>query len=140
MTGEDAVVTLAAVTRVGFALATGDVARLTDYYVSVLGFHREAMFDNPPYAILERNGIRLSLAEAGHAAADLPGFVMTAHPDRGQPSSMLILEVPDCDAARAELESRGAVIVSATIRPPWGGARFFITDPDRNVIEVEQPA
>lgn len=127
-----------AVTRVGVALAAVDVARLTAFYVDRLGFGLETSFDDPPYAILTRNGVRLSLAEQGHAASDLPSHVMTVQVDRARPATMLILEVDDCDAVRARLEDAGVSFLSDTFRPPWGGARCFMADPEGNLIELEQ--
>lgn len=51
------------VMRSGIAVAVGDISALTDFYVGQLGFELEATFDDPPYAILVRSGMRLSLAE-----------------------------------------------------------------------------
>jgi predicted enzyme related to lactoylglutathione lyase len=125
-------------TRVGVVLAAADVATLTDFYVDRLGFTLEASFNDPPYVILIRNGTRLSLAEQGHEASDLPSHVMTVPAERARPSMMLVLEVDDCDATRAQLENAGVTFLSDTFRPPWGGARCFLADPEGNVIELEQ--
>lgn len=127
-----------AVTRVGFAIAVTDVSKLTDFYVDQLGFELEATFDDPPYAILTLNGMRLSLAKHGHAAPDLPSHVLRLPRDRTGQASMLILEVDDCDAVRARLEDAGVVFLSDTFRPSWGGARCFLSDPEGNLIEMEQ--
>lgn len=126
------------VIRVGFALAVKDVSKLTDFYTEKFGFTLEASFTQPDYVILERNSVRLSLAEAGHPSADLPSHVMTAPTEPSRPSTMLILEVGDCDGARMELEAAGVTFVSATYRPPWGGARCFVTDPEGTLIELEE--
>lgn len=126
------------VTRAGIAIAVVDVSKLTDFYVGQLGFELEATFDDPPYAILKRGGMRLSLGEHGHPSSDLPSYVMTLPAERTRPAVMLILEVDDCDAFRARLESAGVTFLSKTFRPPWGGARCFLGDPEGNLIELEQ--
>ncbi|MCX6432572.1 MAG: VOC family protein [Actinobacteria bacterium] len=53
---------------------------------------------------------------------------------------MLVLEVDNCEAVLAALENRGIRISSPLFRPPWGGARFFIQDPDGLFIEIEELA
>jgi predicted enzyme related to lactoylglutathione lyase len=53
---------------------------------------------------------------------------------------VLVLEVPDADAARKALEARGVSFLADTYRPPWGGSRFFCVDPDGYLVEIEEPA
>jgi hypothetical protein len=36
--------------------------------------------------------------------------------------------------------TRAGAILAETYRPPWGGSRFFCVDPDRYLVEIEQPA
>jgi catechol 2,3-dioxygenase-like lactoylglutathione lyase family enzyme len=127
-----------ALRRPGVILAVADVDRSIAFYREHLGFAVEATFDAPAYAILARDGFRLSLAEQGHPADDLPGVVPTAPADGARPPAMLVLEVPDCDAAHDALRSAGVAFASEVFRPPWGGARCFARDPDGHLIELEE--
>lgn len=128
------------VTRAGVILAVADVARSTAFYAERLGFAVEMTFEAPAYAILSRGGTRLSLAEQGHEAGDLPGVVPTAPADPARPGAMLVLEVPDCGAAAEALRAAGVPFASEVYRPPWGGARCFVRDPDGWLIEIEELA
>lgn len=127
-------------TRIGVILAAREVPPLVDFYRDVLGFEVEAVFEGPAYAILSRNGIRLSIAEQGHPADDLPDYTMTVVADRARPAGMLVIETEDCDALLAEVRERGARVASEVYRPAWGGARAFVADPEGNLIELEQLA
>lgn len=128
------------VARIGTILAVADVGRSVAFYTERLGFTVEALYDAPAYATLVRDGVRLSLAEQGHQASDLPGFVMTVPADPGRAAAALVLEVANAKACHAELAAEGASFVAPPYEPPWGGCRFFLLDPDRYLIEVEQPA
>ena len=126
--------------RPGVILAVADVARSIAFYSEHFGFAVEATFDAPAYAILARDGMRLSLAEQGHEAGDLAGVIPTAPADPGRPAAMLVLEVPDCAAAHEALSAAGVPFASDVYRPPWGGARCFARDPDGHLIEIEELA
>ncbi len=132
--------TLTSTIRSGVILAAKDVAALTTFYTTHLGFTLEASFEDPAYAILTDGRIRLSLAEEGHPAADLPDYVTTTATDRRRPSFMLVLEVADCESALNALTAAGVEARSEIFRPPWGGARAFIADPEDNIIELEELA
>ena len=128
------------VQRVGTILAVSDVPRSVAFYTKRLGFVVDALYDDPPYATLTRDGVRLSLAEQGHPAPDRPGVTMTAPPDRSRPVVVLVLEVTDASAVHADLVAEGAELLAEPYAPPWGGLRFFVVDPDGHPIEIEQPA
>jgi predicted enzyme related to lactoylglutathione lyase len=53
---------------------------------------------------------------------------------------MLVIEVDNCDTVHAALHAAGVTIASSVFRPPWGGGRFFIVDPDGYLIEIEEMA
>jgi predicted enzyme related to lactoylglutathione lyase len=53
---------------------------------------------------------------------------------------MLVFEVEDCGASWEALTLAGVRVVSSVFRPPWGGGRFFVVDPDNYLIEVEELA
>ena len=126
--------------RIGFAIAARDVAALREFYVTHLGFEVEVEFAEPAYVILALQGVRLSIAEQGHPAGDLPDYTMTAQPEPHLPAAMLILEVADCASQYDRLRAAGVQPASELHRPAWGGARFFITDPEGNLIEFEELA
>jgi catechol 2,3-dioxygenase-like lactoylglutathione lyase family enzyme len=128
------------VARAGVILAVAHVGRSLAFYRDLMGFVVDALYDDPPYASLSRAGMRLSLAEQGHAAEDRPGVTMVAPPDPGEAAAVLVLEVADCLAVHGELVARGAEMLAPPFSPPWGGHRFFVRDPDGYLVEVEQPA
>ncbi len=128
------------VTRAGAILAVSDFAASLRFYRDQLGLVEVARYDDPPYATLTAAGARISLAEQGHPAPDRPGVLMAAPADRARANVVLVLEVPDADAARRSLEARGVSFLAGTYRPPWGGSRFFCVDPDGYLVEIEEPA
>jgi catechol 2,3-dioxygenase-like lactoylglutathione lyase family enzyme len=128
------------VTRAGAIVAVSDFKRSLAFYRDTLGFSVEAEYDDPPYATLACAGTRFSLAEQGHEAEDRPGVSMQAPPDPSSLGAILVLEVNDCLAAYDELRSAGVEFLAEPYSPPWGGHRCFALDPDRNLIELEQPA
>ncbi|MFC5337467.1 VOC family protein [Leucobacter denitrificans] len=127
-------------TRAGFIITAKDVSALAKFYVEGFDFELTTMFEDPPYAILVKEGMRLSLTEDGTRGDDIPEFTFSLDTNRDARSTCMVLEVDSCDAARAELESRGVTMRSETFRPPWGGARFFCEDPEHNLIEIEELA
>ncbi|MCD6727508.1 MAG: VOC family protein [Solirubrobacteraceae bacterium] len=128
------------VSRVGVILAVADVERSKAFYTGRLGFAVEAEFEGPAYAILTRGGVRLSLAEQGHEAGDLPGVVPTAPTGHGSPQALLVLEVPSVGDAYETLKAQGVAFASEPFSPPWGGGRCFALDPDGFLIELEELA
>lgn len=130
----------ASITRVGVILAVGDVDALTTFYTDALGFRVEERYEDPAYATLARGALRLSLAEAGHPAVDLPDVTMTVPLDERRPSAVLVVETEDCEALREHVLARGGRAASAVHRPEWGGARCFVRDPEGTLVELEQPA
>lgn len=128
------------VKRAGAILAVADFSASVAFYRDRLGFEVEALYEDPPYATLVRAGTRLSLAEQGHEAEDRPGVLMTAPEDASRLPAILVLEVDDCLAAYESLREAGVLFLAEPYSPPWGGHRCFAVDPDRNLIELEQPA
>ena len=128
------------VERIGTILAVADVDRSIAFYRDHLAFIVEATYEDPPYATLIRNGVRLSLAEQGHDAEDRPGVSMIAPEDRSRLPVVLVLEVGDAAAVHEALVAEGVPILAEPYAPPWGGLRFFVVDPDGFLVEIEQPA
>lgn len=127
------------VERLGTILAVADVGRSVAFYQDHLGFLVEATYDDPPYASLKRNGVRLSFAEQGHPADDRPGVAMVAPEDPSRLQVVLVLEVSDASSIHAALLEDGVPILAEPYAPPWGGLRFFVVDPDGYLVEIEQP-
>lgn len=126
------------VMRIGAILAVRSVPASVAFYTERLGFAIEAVYADPGYATLVRDGVRLSLAEQGHPAPDRPGIELLAPADRTKIQVALVLEVADAKAAHAALAADGVVSVAPPFEPPWGGCRFFVADPDGFLVEVEQ--
>lgn len=128
------------VRRVGAILAVTDVDRSVAFYTEHLGFEVDALYDDPPYATLTRNGVRLSLAEEGHPAPDRPGIEMAVPDDVHRLPIVLVLEVDDARATRRQLETEGVTFLAEPWEAPWGGVRFYVVDPDGYLVEIEQLA
>ncbi len=128
------------VDRVGTILAVSDVERSVAFYRDHLSFIVDATYEDPPYATLIRNGVRLSLGEQGHPAEDRPGVELLVPSDRSRQSAVLVLEVSDAAAVHQGLVAEGVTILAEPYAPPWGGLRFFVVDPDGYLVEIEQPA
>ncbi|CAB4622581.1 unannotated protein [freshwater metagenome] len=126
--------------RGGVILAVESVSRSTTFYSENLGFSVEQTFEAPDYAILHLNQMRLSFAEKGTEADDIPGHFHYPPSDVTNQPTMLVVEVANCDTVHAALHAAGVTIASEVFRPPWGGGRFFIIDPDGYLIEIEEMA
>ena len=128
------------VQRAGTILAVSNVERSVAFYAERLGFTVEARYDDPPYATLTLGGVRLSLAEQGHASPDRPGVTMVVPPDPGRLPVVMVLEVADARAVHRALVAEDVRLLADPYEPPWGGVRFFVVDPDGYLVEIEQPA
>ena len=82
------------VARAGVILAVADVGRRSAFYRDLMGFALDALYDDPPYASLSVAGMRLSLAEQGHAAEDRPGVAMVAPADPSEAAAVLVWRWP----------------------------------------------
>lgn len=128
------------VRRVGGILAVADVDRSVAFYTEHLGFAIDALYDDPPYATLTRNCVRLSLAEEGHPAPDRPGIAMAVPEDVHRLPIVIVLEVDDARAVRRQLEAENVTFLAEPWEAPWGGVRFYVVDPDGYLVEIEQLA
>lgn len=120
------------------ALAVRDVHASTRFYADELGFHVDQCFDDPPYATLSHGPLRLSLTQGGSSLPDVEGARLEPGAGAGSSAAMVVLEVADARAAFAKLTERGMQLRSEPWEPPWGGCRFFLSDPDGYLVEVEQ--
>jgi catechol 2,3-dioxygenase-like lactoylglutathione lyase family enzyme len=126
--------------RAGAILAVADVERSLVFYRDRLGFEVEAIYDDPPYATLTLAGMRLSLAEQGHPAADRPGVALATPADPFRANVVLVVEVDDAAAEHRRLSDAEVRFLAEPYRPPWGGCRCFCVDPDGYLVEIEEPA
>src|SRR3954453_14461319 len=111
------------------AVPVSDVDRAKDFYTEKAGFHADH-----DYTVSEE--IRfVQLTPPGSACSIALGKGLTEMP----PGSLqgLQLVVPDAEAARAELASRGVEVSDVQVFP-WGSFVFF-SDPDGNGWSVQQP-
>ena len=110
------------------AVPVSDVDRAKAFYAEQVGFnanHDHAVSDEIRFVQLTPPGSACSIALGKGISTAAPGSVQG-----------LQLVVPDVDAARAELVSRG-VEVSDVQEFPWGSFVFF-SDPDGNGWAVQQ--
>ena len=111
-----------AVTRIVPDLTSTSLAEATAFYVDVLGL--QVVMDLGWIVTLSdpaRPDVQLSLMTHDETAAVVP---------------VASIEVDDVDAAYALALSRGAEVVHPLTDEPWGVRRFFVRDPDGNVVNV----
>ncbi len=116
-----------------------DLERSRRFY-ALLGFELTAGPMGPePVAILQHpSGVEINLilnaanAEATNVLMDVaekhPGYTHVA------------LAIRDIEKAKAFFEDRGIAITGGPNTYPGGARGMFVRDPDRNVIELYQPA
>jgi predicted enzyme related to lactoylglutathione lyase len=105
-----------------------DVDRARDFYVNQVGFvldYDHTVNDDLRFVQLTPKGSACSIAFGKGLSDKEPGSV-----------AGLQMVVPDADAARAELVSRG-VDATPVLEFPWGRFTFF-HDPDGNGWAVQQ--
>ena len=111
-----------AVTRIVPDLTSRSLAEATSFYVGVLGL--QVVMDHGWIVTLadpQRPGVQLSLMTHDESAPVVP---------------VASIEVDDVDAAYRLAEECGAEIVHPMTDEPWGVRRFFVRDPDGNVVNV----
>jgi catechol 2,3-dioxygenase-like lactoylglutathione lyase family enzyme len=117
-------------------LVVADLARSVAWYRDVLGAELVGEYGGTS-AVFRFVSCWLLLVTGGGPTADKPTVTMAppAEPDR--PSAELIVAVPDCRAAHAELASRGAAFLAGPIEYAWE-IRAFFRDPDGHLFEISQ--
>ena len=111
-----------AVTRIVPDLTCSSLAATTAFYVDVLGL--EVVMDHGWIVTLSdpaRPEVQLSLMTHDATAPVVP---------------VASVEVDDVDAAYALARERGVEVVHPLTDEPWGVRRFFVRDPDGNVVNV----
>lgn len=112
-----------------------DVDAALAFYTNHLGF---ALVERmgPPFALIERDGLRLWLSGPGTSAR-------RSMPDGREPVpggwNRLVIEVADIEATVAAMQTSGARFRNEILSGP-GGRQILVDDPSGNPIEVFQPA
>jgi catechol 2,3-dioxygenase-like lactoylglutathione lyase family enzyme len=113
-----------------------DVDAAIDFYTSRLGF-RLVMHPAPPFAMLEREQLRLLLSQPGGG----PGGG-AAMPDGTLPApggwNHFAIEVDDLDAVAAQLRESGTHFRNEIVNGV-GGRQVLVEDPSGNPVELFQP-
>lgn len=117
-------------------LVVSDIGRSVAWYRDVLGAELVGEYGGTS-AVFRFVGCWLLLVTGGGPTLDKPTVTMTPPTDADQASAELIVAVPDCRAAHAELVSRGAVFLADPVEYPWE-IRAFFRDPDGHLLEISQ--
>jgi lactoylglutathione lyase len=128
---------ITAVAHVG--IRVHDLARARAFYER-LGFKFVAGPIGPePVAILAHpSGVEINLIlNAANGAA--PNILMDV-PEKHPGYTHVALAVRDVAAMQAELVAAGIPLSGGPVTFPGGSRAIFVRDPDRNVIEFNQPA
>ena len=117
-------------------LVVTDLGRSVAWYRAVLGAEIVGEYGGTS-AVLRFVGSWLLLVTGGGPTADKPTITMAAPADPDTASAELIVAVPDCRAAHAELVARGAVFLAEPVEYPWE-VRAFFRDPDGHLFEISE--
>ncbi len=115
-----------------------DLARSVAFY-ELLGFVKTVgPIGEEPVAILAHPcGVEINLI-LNAPSVQAPNVLMDV-PDRHAGITHIALSCPDVDGAKAVLAAAGATISGGPVDFPGGSRGLFLRDPDRNVIELNQP-
>jgi len=114
-----------------------DLSRSVAWYRDVLGAEVVDEYGGTS-AVLRFVGSWLLLVTGGPPTDDKPGVAMAAPTNDAVVSDELIVAVPDCRAAVAELRARGASFRNEIITGV-GGRQVLVEDPSGNPVELFQP-
>jgi catechol 2,3-dioxygenase-like lactoylglutathione lyase family enzyme len=117
-------------------LVVADLGRSVAWYRDVLGAEIVGEY-GATSAVLRFVGCWLLLVTGGEPTADKPTVTMAPPTDPDRTSAELIVAVPDCRAAHAELVGRGAMFLADPVEYPWE-IRAFFRDPDGHLFEISQ--
>jgi catechol 2,3-dioxygenase-like lactoylglutathione lyase family enzyme len=115
-------------------LVVADVDRALEFYVGVLGL--ELGHRSGPFAQLATGATRVALYERSAMAETLGRSLV--EPSDDAIAFELGFKVLDCDAAFAELLSRGAAGAVAPSDRAWGQRTAYVRDPDGHLVELAQ--
>jgi predicted enzyme related to lactoylglutathione lyase len=114
--------------RARSVLAVQDLGRATRFYVDVLGLSEDAI-RSPGWSFLSRDHFHLML---GECRDEIPAGATGNH------SWYVHLLVDDVDTYHAEVQSRGADIISPPTDRAYGLREFIILTPDGHRLVIGQ--
>lgn len=117
-------------------LVVADLARSITWYRDVLGAEIVGEYGGTS-CVARLVGAWLLLVTGGEPTADKPTVTFAPPTDPTRASAELIVAVPDCRAAHAELVGRGAVFLADPAEYDWE-IRAFFRDPDGHLFEISQ--
>ena len=104
------------------------------FYMSV--FAPEVLFEDEAGAVLKFSGMAVNLLQIAHAP-ELTTPTPVGQASAG-PRMLLTINVKSCDAACADLKSKGIALLNGPIDRPWGRRTAAFADPAGNVWEVAE--
>jgi catechol 2,3-dioxygenase-like lactoylglutathione lyase family enzyme len=113
-----------------------DVDRAKSFYVDVLGASVFREYGGTS-VVLEFLGCWVLLVTGGGPTEDKPTVTMAEPADPDRVSTAWTIRVPDCRAAYATLQERGAVFLTEPI-DRGAEIRVFLRDPDGHLIELSE--
>ncbi len=117
-------------------LVVADLERSVAWYRDVLGAELVNEYGGTS-AVIRFVGSWLLLVTGGGPTADKPQVTMAPPADPDAASAELIVAVPDCRAAHAELVARGATFLAEPVEYAWE-IRAFFRDPDGHLFEITE--
>ncbi len=117
-------------------LVVTDLERAKGWYRDVLGAEVQAEYGGSA-CVLRFLDAWLLLVTGGPPTSDKPTVTFAAPHDPDRVTAELIIGVPDCRAAHATLERRGAEFLAPPVEYPWE-IRAFFRDPDGHLFEISQ--
>jgi catechol 2,3-dioxygenase-like lactoylglutathione lyase family enzyme len=113
-----------------------DIDRAKSFYVDVLGASVFREYGGTS-VVLEFLGCWVLLVTGGGPTEDKPTVTMAEPADPDRVSTAWTIRVPDCRAAYATLQERGAVFLTEPI-DRGAEIRVFLRDPDGRLIELSE--
>ena len=117
-------------------LVVGDLERSTRWYRDVLGAEVQGVYGGTS-CVLRFLDAWLLIVTGGPPTADKPTVTFDAPHDPDVVDAELIIGVPDCRAAHAELAARGVAFLAPPTVYPWE-IRAFFRDPDVHLFEISE--
>jgi uncharacterized glyoxalase superfamily protein PhnB len=120
--------------RAAPVLIVRDLVASAEYWRDAVGFELPGYWGDPPaFAVLERDGCRLMLAQGPEGFQPRPNWTVV------DMIWNVYFNVDDADALHAELLGRGAKIDYEPCDQPWKMREFGIQDLDGNDIAFGTP-
>jgi uncharacterized glyoxalase superfamily protein PhnB len=110
--------------RIAPELPAANLETALAYYEQKLGFEVAMHLHENEYAIVERDGVAIHLFSCAESRRSKVG---------------VHIFTPDLDQLFAELSERGATIVQAIERKPWGNRDFRVHDDNGNELKFTEP-